>query len=155
MGFAHFRKGKIMKVKLIGKFQEKYVDSRDDYQMTIYILKNTILKEDFDNGEIKGIKYEDSVFFGNFYDIQNFEIFGECYEGEKEEYTPEQKQQFEFLDSLEEGDVIIFETDLDIEYYHGTYTFCKLISDITNFKKYDDKYAADELDLLVKEKEDE
>lgn len=144
-----------MKVKLIGIFEEKSVDSDDRYMLTEYIFRNTILKDDFDNGEIKGIKYQGKIFFKDYSDIESFASLGYSYEDDPPEYSPEELKNFEFLDSLEKGDVVVFDAELYFDFYQGELVFISLFSTISNIEKYDDKYAADELDLLVKEKEDE
>jgi len=142
-----------MKVKLIGVFDEKLEDSDDTEVNTDYCLKNVIAKEDFDNVEIEGISYCGKKFFYMREDL-DFMIDGEHYDLSLDEdmrTNNPRKEELELLDSLEAGDVITFDVDLWFNFQDDEYYLSSLDSSlhVDNIEKYEDKYAADELEYLA------
>jgi len=61
------------------------------------------------------------------------------------------KEELELLDSLEAGDVITFDVDLWFNFQDDEYYLSSLDSSlhVDNIEKYEDKYAADELEYLA------
>ncbi len=142
-----------MKVKLIAEYAGKCVVKENDTKKTLYAFKNSLLKEDFDNRKIKGIKYRNTSFFNNFYDI---ELFGIKFESiKKNVQTTDDIKKIKLLDSLQEGDVIVFDVVLEIKCNHGHYTFTSISTNISNIEKLNDANVAMELQYLVDEKEKE
>ena len=138
-----------MTVKLIGIFKEKFDISDESSVNNDYLIENVITKDDFDNGTIDG--YEG--FFTTQEDTNSFIIRGEDHELPYDENSAHDnltKEELELMDSLEEGDVIVFEADLYIDGYYGeSQQINSLMTDISNIRKYEDKYAADEIRYIV------
>lgn len=142
-----------MKLTLIAVFVGKCIFTEQNKTKTLYTFKNSILKEDFYNRKIKGIKYRNTSFFNNFYDI---ELFGIKFESiKKNVQTMDEIKKIKLLDSLQEGDVIVFDVDLEIKCNHGQYTFTSISTNISNIEKLNDANVAMELQYLVDEKEKE
>ena len=137
-----------MKVELIGIYDEKFDLSNERSIYTEYFLKQTMIKEDFDNGTVDG--YEG--FFTTQEDTNSFIIKGEDHDLPDDDFPRDNltKEEIEFMDSLEEGDVIVFEADLYIDGYYGeSQQINSLMTEISNIRKYEDKYAADEIRYIV------
>ena len=70
---------------------------------------------------------------------------------QKENTNNPKKEELELLDSLEAGDVITFDVDLWFNFQDDEYYLSSLDSSlyVDNIEKYEDKYAADELEYLA------
>lgn len=146
-----------IEVKLMGRFNEKFIDINDEYELLSYDFEVVTL-EDFENGEIKGVEYGGKRFFVYEYEkdfcLDAYFITNlECTEEELEQWKYERlsKDEQNFLNSLEEGDVITFSAKIPVCSYYGTLMMNYNEASVWDFKRYEDKYASDEIELLIQE----
>lgn len=155
-----------IEVELIAIFKEKDLCIDGDHEDLTLLFENVMLLRDFENGEIEGYKYnEDTVFFKGEWDSDMYITLYSLY---KEEMTADEIEYFrkntpmtneknmEFLNSLQEGDVITFKASIGITsefdknlgniYYHMQ-PFNEDFLRIWDVKRYGDKYTAEEMKL--------
>lgn len=147
--------------RCIGIYCGKDYEEDQDLKRTDYYVKNVILLDDFNNGELHGYPEENPIVL-NYGDTvgsvtikghhEYFDVDTKNWEIEKN-ITNEEK---ELLESLEEGDVIVFDYYAPItcdSYYdlNDAYIEDYFEAEIENIEKYDDKYAADEIELIINE----
>ena len=143
--------------RCIGIYNGKNYDEDQYLKMTHYYITDVILLEDFENGELHGypkdkpmvLNYRDMV--GGVIIKGNYEYFDD----EKKKWEIDEtitNKEKELLESLEEGDVIVFDYYAPINGYWdnpNAYNIDDFYSEVENIEKYDDKYAADEIKLII------
>lgn len=145
--------------RCIGIYDGKIYEEDQDLKKTDYDVKDVILLEDFNNGELHGYPKENPIVLNYGDKVGNVIIKGhyEYFNNDTKKWEIEENitnEEKELLDSLEEGDVIVFDYYAPITHEIGDSTNTYEIEDyfyseIKNIEKYDDKYAADEIQLII------
>ena len=143
--------------RCIGIYDGKNIDEDKLLKMIDYYVKDVMLLEDFENGELNGYPKENPIVLNCRNKVENITINGNYvhHDVDNDDFDIEEnitKAEEELLDSLEEGDVIVFDYYAPINGYWDNpneYNIDDFYSEVKNIEKYNDKYAADEIKLII------
>lgn len=149
-------------VSLIGIFGENNLEDYDDELFQNFVIDKVVLEDDYNNGVINGCKAFGGNILCNYYDTSDFIIRAKYYyDLDDPEYAVKHdyllQKDYDILNNLESGEVVTFEADLQItsstnyndNEANTTYHFT--VEEVRNVQIYNDKYASDEIKLLVSE----